>query len=164
MPKLDGHEGDARRTGSPAAAPSPSASVAAFFDSGGLNAGTPVAIASVPVSATEPRGEGAQQQDDQGGAGQLVRRRRRSRAAVTPRPGRRSGRRRSPIISSALPTNRYVGIAKMLPDSRRPRRLPSVIRHHGADRDLDVRRGARLGSAEMICSDADEIETATVSV
>src|SRR6185369_1174459 len=28
--------------------------VAAFFDSGGLNAGTPFAIASVPVRATEP--------------------------------------------------------------------------------------------------------------
>ena len=28
--------------------------VAAFLDSGGLNAGTPVAIASVPVSATAP--------------------------------------------------------------------------------------------------------------
>ena len=28
--------------------------VAAFFASGGLNAGTPVAIASVPVSATAP--------------------------------------------------------------------------------------------------------------
>src|SRR5258706_14956884 len=28
--------------------------VAAFFDSGGLNAGTPFAIASVPVSATDP--------------------------------------------------------------------------------------------------------------
>ncbi len=28
--------------------------VAAFFASGGLNACTPVAIASVPVSATEP--------------------------------------------------------------------------------------------------------------
>ena len=27
---------------------------AAFFDSGGLNAGTPVAMASVPVSATAP--------------------------------------------------------------------------------------------------------------
>ena len=27
---------------------------AAFFDSGGLNAGTPLAIASTPVSATEP--------------------------------------------------------------------------------------------------------------
>ena len=28
--------------------------LAAFFDSGGLNAGTPLAIASTPVSATEP--------------------------------------------------------------------------------------------------------------
>ena len=28
--------------------------VAAFFDSGGLKAGTPLAIASVPVRATEP--------------------------------------------------------------------------------------------------------------
>ena len=37
--------------------------VAALRDSGGLNAGTPVAIASVPVSATGTRREGPQEQD-----------------------------------------------------------------------------------------------------
>ena len=37
---------------------------AAFFASGGLNAGTPLAIASTPVRATEPAGEGLEQQQD----------------------------------------------------------------------------------------------------
>ena len=37
---------------------------AAFWASGGLNAGTPVAIASVPVSATAPDGERAEQDQD----------------------------------------------------------------------------------------------------
>ena len=37
--------------------------VAAFRDSGGLKAGTPVAIASVPVSATAPEATRAEQED-----------------------------------------------------------------------------------------------------
>ena len=33
-----------------------------------------------------------------------------------------------PITSSAMPTNMYVGMAKMLPDSRTPRRFAAVTR------------------------------------
>ena len=37
---------------------------AAFLASGGLNAGTPLAIASTPVSATEPPANALQEQED----------------------------------------------------------------------------------------------------
>ena len=59
--------------------------------------------------------------------------------------GRRSGRPRG--RSSAAPARRRgrSGTAKMLPDSRRPRRLAIVMRAIAASRDLD--RGSRRGPA-----------------
>ncbi len=57
-------ESERRRRGRPGAPPSIVMVLAAFFDSGGLNAGTPFAIASTPVSATEPRRERPQEQED----------------------------------------------------------------------------------------------------
>ena len=74
--------------------------VAAFFDSGGLNAGTPLAIASVPVSATEPDGEGLEQQEDADVSGPTGRhparpdleRRRRRRSVDEPDRRRSTGR------------------------------------------------------------------------
>ena len=79
--------------------------LAAFFASGGLNAGTPLAIASVPVSATEPLANALQQQQDAEGLGAQ-----RHRLGLG-RQGRHRRRRRcgtAPIatISSASPTNR----------------------------------------------------------
>ena len=38
--------------------------VAAFLDSGGWKAGTPLAIASVPVRATDPLAKALQEQED----------------------------------------------------------------------------------------------------
>ncbi len=67
------------------------------------------------------------------------------------------------IMSSALPTKRYVGTAKMLPDSRRPRRLPSVMSAM-ASTPMPTLTLARSGTAETICSTAFETDTATVSV
>jgi len=64
-------------------------------------------------------------------------------------------------MRSALPTNRYVGMAKMFPDSRRPRRLPRVIRMIAAT-PTSRRQSATAGTAEMTCSTADAVETATV--
>ena len=66
------------------------------------------------------------------------------------------------IISSAEPTNRYVGIAKRLPASRRPRRLPIVIRAIAATHELDPEVDRGPGTAEVTCSIADAVETATV--
>jgi hypothetical protein len=101
--------------------------LAAFFDSGGLNAGTPLAMASTPVRATDPpanarnssrsvtgsSGFGGAMTSGGAGIGTTV------PDTIRARP--------SPTIRSAIPTKRYVGTAKMLPDSRRPRRFASVM-------------------------------------
>ena len=49
----------------------------------------------------------------------------------------------------------------MLPASRIPRRLPIVMRAI-APTPIRTRSSWRPGNAEMICSTADEVETATV--
>ena len=64
-------------------------------------------------------------------------------------------------ISRARPTNRYVGMAKMFPDSRRPRRLPTVIRAITVTAN-GMRHGSRSGAMEISWSIAEEVETATV--
>jgi hypothetical protein len=64
-------------------------------------------------------------------------------------------------MSNAEPTNRYVGMAKMFPDSLSPRRFPTVIRRI-ARTPIATRSGNRAGTADVICSTADEVETATV--
>ena len=131
----------------------------AFFDSGGLNAGTPLAIASTPVSATEPLANA---------------RRSRTTVSVSVPSGTASGWRgigttvpatmcETPFatISRARPTNRYVGIAKMFPDSRRPRRLPTVISAI-TPTATGRRHRSRPGAIEISWSIADDVETATV--
>ena len=49
----------------------------------------------------------------------------------------------------------------MLPASRRPRRLPIVMRPI-APTPMSTRSSNRTGNAETICSTADEVDTATV--
>ena len=80
--------------------------LAAFFASGGLNAGTPLAIASTPVSATEPLANARRSSripsrlgPERHGLGLGRQRRRPSRP-------RSADSARSPTISSASPTNR----------------------------------------------------------
>ena len=53
-------------------------------------------------------------------------------------------------------------MAKMLPDSRMPRRLPSVMRTTNSTRERDGVRQRVPGIADPICATADEIDTATV--
>ena len=65
------------------------------------------------------------------------------------------------IISRAPNRNRYVGTAKMLPASRRPRRLP-IVMSPIAVTPIATEAGATAGKAEMTCSTADDVETATV--
>ena len=52
-------------------------------------------------------------------------------------------------------------MAKMLPDSRMPRRLPSVISRMQAT-PMGTVSGSKVGSAEVIWATADEVDTATV--
>ena len=66
-----------------------------------------------------------------------------------------------PIMRNALTRNRYVGMAKMLPASRRPRRLPSVIRPMAVT-PITTFQSYRAGTADAICSTADVVDTATV--
>ena len=65
------------------------------------------------------------------------------------------------IITSVDATNRYVGMAKMLPDARIPRRLPIMIKPMTA-MPIPTRTSKRAGTAEATCSIADDVETATV--
>jgi hypothetical protein len=109
----------------------------------------------VPVRATAPDGERPEDEDD---------RDRPSRAArlddLAGEPSPRTTIRNVPIaiISSADPTNRYVGTAKMLPASRIPRRLPIVMRAIAADADQDPFVMKGRGNAETICSTADDVD------
>jgi len=67
----------------------------------------------------------------------------------------------TPIIVSAAITKRYVGIAKMFPDSRRPRRLP-IVMSTMATAPMTSFQSCSSGTAEMTCSAADAVDTATV--
>ena len=103
--------------------------VRAFWLSGGLNAGTPLEIASVPVSAEHPD-ENARKMSH----------RLRPCVATTCSCGGASCRSEpgvSPSITFARPVRinapiinrkKYVGAANIVPDSRTPLRLPSVMR------------------------------------
>jgi hypothetical protein len=66
------------------------------------------------------------------------------------------------IISSVEKTNRYVGMAKMFPDSRRPAQVADHDQHDRHGRYLDADR-SRFGTAEMTCSTADDVDTARSS-
>ena len=67
----------------------------------------------------------------------------------------------SPTISSASPTNEYVGIAKMLPDSRRPRRFAIVISAM-TPTAISIFTGLSSGTTETIWPIAEAVETETV--
>ena len=71
--------------------------------------------------------------------------------------------RNAPIatIASARPTNRYVGTAKMLPDSRSPRRLATVIRAIDTNA-ISIRKSYAAGMTDWIWAIAEAVETATV--
>ena len=88
--------------------PSPSASLAAFLASGGLNAGTPVAIASVPVRATAPAANARRRSRIVTGSSRLRRLARRTGVYVAPGSPSTTIRydARRAIMSSADPTNR----------------------------------------------------------
>jgi hypothetical protein len=49
----------------------------------------------------------------------------------------------------------------MFPASRSPRRLPSVIKAI-ATTPMTIRSSKSAGNADVICSTADEVDTATV--
>ena len=95
----------------------------AFCHSGGLKAGTPSEMASVPVRAAQPEANArntrkAVSDSVGGGVGEAT-------DVRSPR-----ARRTAPTanMKNMPPMNRYVGAARMVPDSRTPRRLMTVIK------------------------------------
>ncbi len=60
-------------------------------------------------------------------------------------------------------TKKYVGTAKMRPDSRMPRRLPT-IRMARKNRHISTRKTSSRGNADVIASTPAEMLTDTVSV
>jgi hypothetical protein len=147
--------------------PSSSSVVAALRDLGRWKAGTPLEIASTPVSAAHPEENARASRvsspivvngSSQPGSGWTV------RSALST-----SGR--SPMASRIRPTaamprtatmNRYVGTANRPPDSRMPRRLmaiSSTTSAHATTGSCPL----SAGNAEAAYCAPEEIETATVS-
>ena len=137
--------------------------VAAFFASGGLKAGHAGRDRLRAGQGDGAGGEGPQQEQD-------AERSRPCRCSwpgdrrarrLAARRGRRSGTTPIAIISRALTDEQVGRDAKMLPASRSPRRLPIVIRLM-APTPISDRSSNRAGNADMICSTADDVDTATV--
>ena len=63
-----------------------------------------------------------------------------------------------------LTTKKYVGTAKIFPDSRIPRRLPTVRDREKPQAGLCDTIGIEWGTAEVIARTPAEMLTATVSV
>ncbi len=136
--------------------------VRAFRHSGGLNAGTPSDTASTPVRATAPC--------------ENARRRRKRVSACTPvsaetHSGGGVYGARLPVADWTRPhattprmttMYRYVGAMKIVPDSRMPRRLPTVSSAMAAT-PIGTRYSHRAGTIEVIAATPAEIETATVT-
>ena len=136
--------------------------IRALRHSGGLKAGTPSEIASTPVSAAAP---------------ELKARRMRKIVSASPPPSpkatppvARTPQRASRPASHADPDHRQdghdvqdVGAMKIVPDSRTPRRLPSMSRVT-IPMARSTRSGNSSGMTDVIAATAAETDTATVSV
>ena len=135
---------------------------AAFFDSGGLKAGTPVAMASVPVSATAPDANARRSSRIADGAG-------RGRSLAATIVGRRTAfaEDEDPVHADADHEQRasHEQVGRDREDVARLAQAAQVAdgdQGDRADADRGRRTGSSAGKAEMICSTADEVETATV--
>ena len=64
-------------------------------------------------------------------------------------------------MPNASPMNRYVGTAKMFPDSRRPRRLAIVISPIETNA-ISMRTSYAAGMIDWIWAIAEAVDTATV--
>ena len=134
---------------------------------GFLNAGTPLEIASTPVSAAQPEENVAHHQEREREAGErLLRRRRASRrssaAAFSVSPRTKIRKSPQPTMHSTPIMNAYVGIGERdarLADTAQVHRGEDRDHH---DRDLDrVLAGEAPGRAEV--RTPEETDTATVS-
>ena len=140
--------------------------VAALRLFGGRNAGTPLAIASMPVSAVQPEENARSAKNSNASPARLlwpgsgsIDQEALSACGVSP-----NTMRSSPVtMSISTPTvNAYVGTANAVPDSRTPRRLAAASSATRTSAS-QTRTGLRSGNAEITLSTPAETDTATVS-
>ncbi len=133
--------------------------VEAFLDSGFLKAGMPLEIASTPVRAAQPEAKARRTMNQDrlcvpagcSASGMGAR-----------RPGSSASRTKPPISSIAkAKMNIYVGIAKMVPDSRMPRRLRRVMMPTTTTA-ISTLRWRSSGIADVMAKTPAAIDTATV--
>lgn len=146
-----------------ASTPISSSVVAAFFDFGLRNAGTPLLIASTPVSAAAPDENDRRIRNTNAMPAQLP-----SSCSVKPAL---SARISVPVTAWNSPQTTmirmpamkpYVGMANALPDSRTPRRF-SAVSTATITTEASTLWLATHGIAEPMFATPDEVDTATVS-
>ena len=131
---------------------------AAFFDSGGLNAGTPFDTASTPVIAVQPFEKAVRSRKSVNGWFSIG-------AGLTAGTGctvpASTCHAPTTINISVLTMKKYVGTAKIRPDSRMPRRLP-IISSRTNPRVSSTRLTCHCGNAEVSAATPAAMLTATV--
>ena len=144
--------------------PSRASVVAAFLLFGCLNAGTPLLIASTPVSAVQPDENARRTRNISPSPANvpvvLIMYPAVSACRCWPMASRTPPQM---IISMTTPMKQYVGMAKPVPDSRTPRRFRTAIAAT-VTAAMSVTRELSAGNAEARLATPDETETATVSV
>ena len=140
--------------------------VAALRDLGLRNAGTPLLIASTPVSAAAPwvnerriSSTSAKPVNASPSASSV----RLALAASTGWPSSRIRTSPQTIIAPMPIMNAYTGMAKAVPDSRIPRRFTAVSSTIAPTAN-DTLCSATSGTSAPMLAAAAEIDTATVSV
>src|SRR4051812_48910320 len=137
--------------------------VAAFFDLGFWNAGTPLLIASTPVSAAAPEENARSTRNAYATPAKVP-------SAVSVKPAL-SAFISVPVAAWNNPQttmtrmprmNPYVGIAKAFPDSRMPRRF-NAVSTETITMDASTLCSATHGTADPMLATPDEVDTATVS-
>ncbi len=132
---------------------------AAFFDSGGRNAGTPFETASTPVIAVQPLANAVSSRNSESGWNVDGAAPSATGSACTVPPMTCHAPR--PTSVSVVTMKKYVGTAKMLPDSRMPRRFP-IISSATNPSVSSTRLTCQSGNAEVIAATPAAMLTATV--
>jgi hypothetical protein len=146
--------------------PSSISVVAALRDFGLRNAGTPLLIASTPVSAAQPCVNERSTSSASArpvSASPCASSSMSALGARTSSPSSSTRVRPQTIIVPMPSMNAYVGIANATPDSRTPRRLMAVSSRIATTANATL-FSATIGISAPTLAAAAEIETATVSV
>jgi hypothetical protein len=144
--------------------PSSNSVVAAFLLFGGLKAGTPLEMASTPVSAAQPDENVRRSRNTNAKLVRWLSSAEITRSALGARRSwPRMNTRTSPVRIIAMMTmmNAYVGMENAVPDSRRPRRFMAVSKAT-APIAMPTRFSATNGTTEPRLLTPADTETATV--